>query len=209
VSVDQIESSTVGLIAQLKGRLTTQRYRVVTVFVDHYSQLGYIHMQKDTTSKETLKAKQAFKLFAREHGITVKYYHAGNGRFVDNAWIASLAEENQSITYCGVIAHWQNGIAERRIRDLKEQGRTMLLHAQHQWPEAVTTALWPYAVRTGNKVFNHAPLLRGERKDQTPFESFTGSQISAEPRHHHTFGCPVYVLDSKLQAGKSLKAWLS
>jgi hypothetical protein len=209
VSVDQIESRAVGFVAQLKGILTRGRYTVVTVFVDHYSRLGYVHLQKDSSSLETLKAKRAFELFCRDNGVKIKHYHADNGRFVDNAWKESLLQENQSITYCGVNAHFQNGIAERRIRDLKEQGRTMILHAQHQWPEAVTTALWPYALRTGNDVFNHAPTLQGERKDSTPYESFTGVKISAEPRHHHTFGCPVYVLANELQQGKTLKAWLS
>jgi hypothetical protein len=31
----------------------------------------------------------------------------------------------------------------------------------------------------------------------------------AEARHHHTFGCPVYVTEAKIQAGKSLPAWMS
>jgi hypothetical protein len=105
VSVDQIESRTVGFVAQLKGILTVGRYRTVTVFVDHYSRLGYVHLQKDTSSKETLKAKQAFELFARDHGIKILHYHANNGRFVDNAWKESLAQCNQSITYCAVNAH--------------------------------------------------------------------------------------------------------
>jgi hypothetical protein len=72
-----------------------------------------------------------FKLFAWEHGITIQHYHANNGRFVDNTWLEGLTQENQSITYCGVNAHHQNGIAEYRIRDLKEQVHTMILHAQH------------------------------------------------------------------------------
>jgi hypothetical protein len=37
VSVDQLMSTQVGFVGQLKGRLTTQRYRAATVFVDHYS----------------------------------------------------------------------------------------------------------------------------------------------------------------------------
>jgi hypothetical protein len=126
VSVDQVESRAVGFVAQLKGRLTLGRYKVATIFVDNYSQLGYAHLQKDYTSLETLKAKHAWELFARERGILVLNDHADNGRFVDNAWKDSLLEENQGITYCGVNAHWQNGIAERRIRDLKEQSQTML-----------------------------------------------------------------------------------
>jgi hypothetical protein len=59
VSVDQLESRQVGFVAQLKERLTLGRYRVATIFVDHHSRLGYVHLQKDSTSKETLKAKHA------------------------------------------------------------------------------------------------------------------------------------------------------
>ena len=99
VSVDQLESRQVGFVAQLKGRLTLGRYRVATIFVDHNSRLGYVHVQKDSTSKETLMAKHAFELYARERGVTVKNYHADNGRFVDNAWKEALAQENQGITY--------------------------------------------------------------------------------------------------------------
>jgi hypothetical protein len=216
VSVDQMESIAVGFetiavgfVAQLKGRLTRGRYRVATIFVDHYSRIGYVHLQKDSTSMETMKAKRAFELYARERGVKVLHYHANNGRFVDNAWNEGLDQENQGITYCGVNAHWQNGIAERRIRDLKEQTRTMLLHAQHHWREATSTSLWPYALGTACHVFNDAPSLKGEHKDKMPNEMFTETTISAEIWHHHTFGCPVYVLQNALQQGKLLAAWLS
>ena len=65
VSVDQLKSSTPGFIPQLKGKLTKQRYRAATVFVDHYSGLSYVHMQRSLTSEETLEAKRAFEAFAR------------------------------------------------------------------------------------------------------------------------------------------------
>jgi hypothetical protein len=209
VSVDQMESHTARFLAQLKGRLTKARHSVATVIVDHYSRLGCVHIQRDTTSKETLKAKRAFELFARDRGVRIKHYHAGNGRFVDNMWKNALEEDNQGITYCGVNAHWQNGVAEPRIRDLKEQARTMILHAEHHWPEATSTSLWPYALRTACAVFNNAPTLKGKHKDDTPLELFTGTRISAEVRNHHTFGCPAYILANELQENKSLPAWLS
>jgi hypothetical protein len=41
VSVDQLISTQVGFIAQLKGTLTKKRYTAATVFVDHYSRLKY------------------------------------------------------------------------------------------------------------------------------------------------------------------------
>ena len=60
VSVDQLESSTPGLIGQLRGIPTIKRYEVATVFIDHYSGLSYVHLQKSTTAIETVEAKDAF-----------------------------------------------------------------------------------------------------------------------------------------------------
>jgi hypothetical protein len=37
VSIDQMESTTQGLIAQLRGKPTTIRYKVATIFVDQFS----------------------------------------------------------------------------------------------------------------------------------------------------------------------------
>ena len=54
VSVDQLESSTPGLIGQLQGIPTIKRYEVATVCIDHYSGLGYVHLQKSTTAIEKL-----------------------------------------------------------------------------------------------------------------------------------------------------------
>ena len=48
-------------------------------------------------------------------------YHADNGRFVDTSWVHDISIKGQTQTYCGVNAHWQNGIAEKGIRDLREQ----------------------------------------------------------------------------------------
>jgi hypothetical protein len=63
VSVDQLDSINPGFVAQLKGILTNRRYTCATVFVDHFSRLGYVHMQKQLTSDETVEAKHAFEAF--------------------------------------------------------------------------------------------------------------------------------------------------
>ncbi len=120
VSVDQLSSPTPGLIAQVKGNLTRDRYRVATVFVDHFSDLTYVHVSQSDTSEETVEAKEAFERFASTHGVTIEHYHADNGRFADNLFREAVQQSGQSITYCGVGAHHQNGIAERRICDLTE-----------------------------------------------------------------------------------------
>jgi hypothetical protein len=100
VSVDQLESSTPGFVAQLKGILTKIRYTCATVFVYHYSRLGYVTMQQQLTSDETVEAKHDFEAFSRSQGVTIKDYHADNGRFADNAFLKEIKEArpSQSIT---------------------------------------------------------------------------------------------------------------
>ncbi|KAL7580972.1 hypothetical protein ACA910_005786 [Epithemia clementina (nom. ined.)] len=108
VSVDQLESTTVGFIAQLKGSLTLQRYRYATVFVDQFSRYSFIYLQKRITSEETVQAERAFERHAGLFNVLVQHYHCDNGRFADNGFIADCKLQGQRITYGGVNAHFQN-----------------------------------------------------------------------------------------------------
>lgn len=205
VSVDQLVSSTEGFYAQLKGRLTRKRYKYATVFVDQYSRFTYVSLQQTLSSAETIRAKEDFEAKCREYGVSVEHYHADNGRFADNAFREHVNNSEQTLTFCGVNAHWQNGVAEKAIRDLKESARTMLLHAIDRWPGAITTYLWPQALRHAATLRNNAPF---KHEDRSPLELFTSSEIQPNLKHLHTFGCPVYVLNANLQALKSVSPWL-
>ena len=68
VSVDQLESNTPGFIAQLKGKLTQQRYHYATVFVDQYSGYTFVYLQRHITSEDTVQAKHAFERAAEQRG---------------------------------------------------------------------------------------------------------------------------------------------
>jgi hypothetical protein len=116
VSEEKLESRTPGFVAQLKDILTKRTYKCATVFVDHFSRLGHVHMQQQLTSDDTVDAKSAFEAFTRSQGVTIKHYHADNGRFYDYAFLKDVREARtiQSITFCGVYAHFQNGIAEKK-----------------------------------------------------------------------------------------------
>jgi hypothetical protein len=116
VSVDQLESSTPGVVAQLKVIITKRRYTCATVFVDHFSRLGHVYLQQQLTSNETVEAKHAFEDFSRSQGVTIKNHHADNGRCADNDFMkyVRVARPSQSITFCGIKTHFQNGIAETR-----------------------------------------------------------------------------------------------
>ncbi len=120
----------VDFIAQLKGTLTKKRSIAATIFVDHYLRLKYVHLMTRHTSEETIEAKQAFEHIAEQHGIRILHYHCNNGQFADNAFKSSCSARGQCLIFCGVNAHFQNGIAEKAIRDLRESARKQLLHAR-------------------------------------------------------------------------------
>ena len=141
VSVDQMVSPTPGFMAQMTGKLTTQRYKYATIYVDQGLWLGFVYLQKTNTAEETLKSKQAFELYARDQGIKIQAYHADNGIFRANAWVKQCQEQGQSLSFAGVNAHHQNGIAERRIKELQDLARTMLIHAHKRWHQCITAHL--------------------------------------------------------------------
>ena len=96
-------------------------------------------------------------------------------------------------------------MAEKAIQGVKESAWTMLLHAIDKWPGAITTYLWPQALRHAEILCNNTPF---KHEDRLPLELFTLSEIQPNLKHLHTFGCPVYVLNSNFQALKVLNAWL-
>ena len=102
VSVDQLEAPTLGFVAQFKGILTTQRYKYALIFVDQYSDLTFVFLQKSLTSEETVLAKKTFERYASLKGMRIQHYHADNGCFTDKGFVNHCQDENQTLTYCGI-----------------------------------------------------------------------------------------------------------
>jgi len=109
-------------------------------------------MKPDSSGRETLKSKIAFEHYTTKLGVMVQSYHTDNGRFADNGFLEDLKAQRQAITSCGMNVHHQNGKAEKRIRDLQENTRVILLNSIHQWPNATTLHLWPYALRVAKEI---------------------------------------------------------
>jgi transposase InsO family protein len=115
VTVDQLETSTPGFIGQITGILTRQRIVGSTIFVDQASDMGYVYHHLSMSSEKTVRAKESFKRNAKSYGVNIKHYHADNGRFKNKAFKKSIEDSGQTISFSGVGAHHQNGIAEKRI----------------------------------------------------------------------------------------------
>ena len=206
VSVDQLISPTPGLIAQLTGIPTKERYKAATIYVDQVSRASFIYLQKGTTAKETLEGKEAFERWCATYGVTVRAYHADNGTFRAHDWVKACQEKRQPLTFAGVNAHHQNGMAERRIRELQDTARTMLIHANRRWPTAVNAHLWPYALRMANELYNVSPSLQ-DKEGRSPLQIFSDSPVEINPKHYKPFACPVYVLDPSIQEGMKGQKW--
>jgi hypothetical protein len=165
-------------------------------------------MQFSTGAEETVNAKMAFEAFAARFGVMVRHYHADNCQFAENMWVKAVNEHQpqQTTSFCGVGAHHQNGIAKKKIRDIQENARTMMLHAAINWPMAMSVSLWPYAIRVAVDVMNATPLV--DNSKISPIKKFTSTAQHPRLKDFHTFDCPVYVLCKPLQTGKAQSKWL-
>jgi hypothetical protein len=177
VSVDQIQSSAPGIIAQMKGIPTRRRYHIATIYVDHESDYTYVHLQQSTNSEETLQSKRSFERWAKSCNVTIKKYHLAAGRFADTAWMSDAANQGQLVSMCGVNAHPQNGKVERRISQSQDMARTSLLAASTQWPDAVNAYLWPYTIRKAAEALNR---IMHESHSESPYEAFIQVPVSPD-----------------------------
>jgi hypothetical protein len=218
VSVDQLVSPTPGFVPTHRGKPTTTRYIGATVFVDHFTDFTYIHLMSKMDAESTVIAKQAFERTCSKYGVTVRHYHADNGLFDTHKFKLSIQQANQSLTFCGVNAHHQNGKAERRIKDVTQGARTALLHAVHRWPKAVDASLWPAALKNYVNLRNSLPIdFTPEQKtgkritpakfEGSPISKMSGVEVEPNLRDFHPFGSPVYVLEDSLQALQSHNKW--
>jgi hypothetical protein len=78
----------------------------------------------------------------------------------------------------------------------------MMLHAKENWPEAIETSLWPYAMRLTCDIDNSTP-----RKHQslTPIEAYFRVQIRPKLHRYHVFECPAYLF--KNYTGNTNRKW--
>ena len=110
----------------------------------------------------------------------------------------------QEITFCGVNAHFQNGIAERSTCTIVDQATAMLLHAIKKWPDEITIDLWPsFTLRLFVDIYNSTPSKSG----LSPEEIFMGQKRKNKLELFHMFGHPIFVLEPRFQQGQKILKW--
>ena len=206
VSVDLYQSSEKGRLPYSFGKeKDIHKYTGGAIFVDHATRVVQHTHQFSTTASETVNSKHRFEEFCDSFGVKVQEYIGDNNPFHSKEWNDDCTNQQQTCALSGVGAHHQNQ-AERYVQTIFNMSRALLLHFAIHWPQAAEANLWPFAVDHAVYIWNQLPDMENKL---SPLEHFTGTTV--HDHHHlqrlHVFGCPVYVLDPKLQDGKKLPKW--
>jgi hypothetical protein len=204
VSVDHFICSTKGRLFTSRGKTSEEdMYSGGCLFVDHATNHIHIELQAHLTSHETLKAKGAYELMCRDHGVVPQSYLSDNGSaFTSGDFSKRLAAFEQVIRFAGVGAHHSNGNSERSIQTVMSIARTMMLHAAIHWPDLADAARWPMAVAHAVWLCNHVP---NEATGLSAHDLFTKTRWEQSKFHDlHVWGCPVYVLEKTISDGRKL-----
>ena len=153
------------------------------------------------TAGEAIRAKREFETELESMGITVVNSHTDNGVFTSAEFQDELAKMKQELTLSGVGAHHQNAVAERSIGTVVSMARTMMIHAKLRWPSAVSTKLWPMAMRHAQHLINHVPSTN----NVCPMDLMLKTTVPRTAlRNFHVWGAPCFVLDPRLQDGHKI-----
>ena len=206
VSIDQYSSTP-------RGRLTTgfgkapvnDIYGRGTMFVDHVSGCIRVEHQVSICASDTIAAKRRFERLLDDRSVTVCSYRADNGIFNAMEFEEEIKKAEQGITFSGLGAQHQNGVAERMICTVIERARTSLIRAAIRNSENIDTTLWPFSLNHACYVWNEVPKEGSFLPSQILSKSF-----SRETRDYTGYkiptsvGCLVYILDYRVASGKKL-----
>ena len=208
VRCDHVISPVPGRVISASGHSSScNGYTCGTINVDHCSGFLFVNHQLTTTASDTIYGKLLLEHEAADVGISIKGYHSDNGVFGSAVFQSHCHDLGQTIRFSGVGAHHQNGVAEWAIRTVTNMARANMLHATLHWPDRSFIDLWPLAMSYAVWVYNNLPQ-HGAGLSHEELFSGVKSPRSGLPRAH-VFGCPVYVLDPRLQDGKKIPKWES
>ena len=129
--MDALTSSTPGIIPQMSGFLTSDRFWAAIVFFDHATSYMYTNLQGGQTLIKSIKAKAAYKRMTENLGTRVKKFHTDNVIFAEEGFKSDVSDNNQTISYCGVGVHFQNVISEAAIKQFTGKASTRLIQTKH------------------------------------------------------------------------------
>ena len=203
ISCDHYNSPIAGRLWTSYGR-EKQGFNGGTLYVDHASGKIFNKCQISLRAGETIRGKMALEALARDCGNVIKSFQTDNGVFASKEFKNHCEARDQKIKFSGVGGHHQNGVAENGIKTISQWARANLIYLSLHWGEKDTIRLWPMALEYAIWVFNRLPSMSGFTPDEIWHKVRSDHD---ELLRAHVFGCPVYVLDPKLQDGHKIPKW--
>ena len=135
----------------------------------------------------------------------MRRYRTDNGIYTSKEFMKEIYKENQGISHSGVGGHHHNGVAENNIKIIIRNARVMKIYASMRCPTCSDKSLCPMSVLHEVQLYNHIPRIGS---NLSPLELWTKSkQSKSYLLNSHPWGCPVYVLDPRLQDGQKIPKW--
>ncbi len=203
-------------ICKMPGRLPTRygresqdhRYQGGTIDNDAASGLIWVKNQVSQGANKTVMGKTCFEQWLFDQCVCeVKHYHGDNGIFSAEEFRHDCEEKRQSQSFSGVGAQHQNAHAERAIQTIMYMARTFMVHASLHWTDKGSDdiSLWSFAVKHSVWIYNRVPNVRS---CLTLLELITRERFDYKDiLPCHVWGCPVFVLEAKLQNDQKLPKW--
>ena len=208
ISCDHYVSPVPGRVIAASGHSSTRNgYAGGTIYVDHASGFVFHRPQRNLTAEETIRGKLLLEQEAADVNVKIKRYHSDNGVFSSKEFTKHCSDLKQKLTFSGVGAKFQNGVAERSIQTVCNMARSNIIHATLHYPQHKFIGLWALAMNYAIWCYNKVPP-GGHGPSSKELWSSIKSPRSGLPRAH-VFGCPVYVLDPALQDGGKIPKWNS
>ena len=203
-------------VVKTPGRLPTgygreadhNKFHGGTIFRDAATKVIHVENQVSLNAAETINAKLRFEQWLWDEACgKVKHYHSDNGVFTAELFKEACEEAQQTQSFSGVGAQHQNAEAERAIQTVMYMAREFMIHTALHWGEnnADDLSQWSFAVDHAAWLYNRTPQ---RQSGITPTELM--SSIKSDHRdllRTHVWGCPVYILEAKLQDNQKLPKW--
>jgi hypothetical protein len=209
VSTDQFICKTPGRLPTGYGQESQDcRFQGGTIYNDAASGLIWVENQVSLGANKTVMGRTRFEHWLWDQCVSeVKHYHGDNCIFSANEYCHDCDEKGQSQSFSGVGAQHQNARAERAIQTIMYMAWTFMVHASLHWTDRGLNdlSLWSFAVKHSVWIYNRVP---NAWSGLTPLELITKEWSDYKDiLHCHVWGCPVYVLEAKLQNDQKLPKW--
>lgn len=209
VSADQFNVTTPGRLPTGYGRERAEsRFHGGTIYNDAATGIVWVENQVSLGANETVMGKARFEQWLWEQAqVEIKHIHSDNGVFTADPFKNDCDSKNQTQSFSGVGAQHQNARAERAIQTIMYMARTFMVHVSLHWTSngADDISLWSFAVKHAAWLYNRVP---NRLSGMTPLELLTRQRSDhRDLLRAHVWGCPVFVLDPKLQNDQKIPKW--